>query len=133
MKLKLVLKKEWFDMILSGEKKEEYRDISEFYIPRIIELTSPLSIQGINKITGLFCYYWGMMGNKYKGLDCLFGHEQVNYRKYESVIFYMGYSKNRPSFEIELKYIHTGFGVEKWGAEPIKTYFVLKLGKIITC
>ena len=30
----LPIKKKWFDMILSGEKKEEYRDIKSYYITR---------------------------------------------------------------------------------------------------
>ena len=30
----LPIKKKWFDMILSGEKKEEYREIKPYYISR---------------------------------------------------------------------------------------------------
>ncbi|MCT3674453.1 ASCH domain-containing protein [Elizabethkingia anophelis] len=33
--LYLVLTKEWFDKILSGEKKEEYRAMTNFYISRL--------------------------------------------------------------------------------------------------
>lgn len=33
--LKLVLKKKWYDMIASGEKKEEYREITDYWIKRI--------------------------------------------------------------------------------------------------
>lgn len=33
--LPLVLKKRWYDMIDSGEKKEEYREHKEFWIKRI--------------------------------------------------------------------------------------------------
>jgi len=33
--LYLVLQKKWFDMILSGEKKEEYRDFTEYYVSRL--------------------------------------------------------------------------------------------------
>lgn len=33
--LPLVLKKRWYDMIASGEKKEEYREHKEFWIKRI--------------------------------------------------------------------------------------------------
>lgn len=33
--LQLTLKKKWFDMILSGEKKEEYRDIKPYWIARM--------------------------------------------------------------------------------------------------
>ena len=32
----LPIKKKWFDMILSGEKKEEYREIKPYYDKRFI-------------------------------------------------------------------------------------------------
>lgn len=32
--LTLPIKKKWFDMIASGKKKEEYREITEYYITR---------------------------------------------------------------------------------------------------
>lgn len=31
------IKKKWFDMILSGEKKEEYREIKKYYISRLLD------------------------------------------------------------------------------------------------
>ncbi len=34
--LHLTLKKKWFDMIFSGEKKEEYRDIKPYYNLRLL-------------------------------------------------------------------------------------------------
>ena len=33
--LKLVVKKKWFDMIVSGEKTEEYREIKPYWIDSI--------------------------------------------------------------------------------------------------
>jgi hypothetical protein len=33
--LRLTLKKKWFDMIASGEKKEEYREIKPYWINRL--------------------------------------------------------------------------------------------------
>ena len=36
--LTLPIKKRWFDMILSGEKKEEYRDITPYYETRFKNL-----------------------------------------------------------------------------------------------
>lgn len=33
--LKLTLKKKWFDMILSGEKKEEYRELKKHWEQRL--------------------------------------------------------------------------------------------------
>ena len=41
----LPIKKKWFDMILSGEKKEEYREIKPYYTTRFANLLG-LSISG---------------------------------------------------------------------------------------
>lgn len=35
--LHLVLKHKWFDMIKSGEKKQEYRDITDYWKARLVE------------------------------------------------------------------------------------------------
>jgi len=37
--LHLTLKKKWFDMILSGEKQEEYREIKPYWIKRLSNKT----------------------------------------------------------------------------------------------
>lgn len=39
--LKLTLKKKWFEMIASGEKKEEYREIKDYWTTRLED--SPLA------------------------------------------------------------------------------------------
>ena len=36
--LHLNLRKKWYDMILSGEKKEEYREIKPYWVKRIANL-----------------------------------------------------------------------------------------------
>lgn len=36
--LTLSLKKKWYDMIASGEKKEEYREITEYWNKRLCVL-----------------------------------------------------------------------------------------------
>ena len=45
--LHLNLKKKWFDMIASGEKKEEYREIKPHWIKRLKDhsLTNPKAFQ----------------------------------------------------------------------------------------
>ena len=40
--LHLNLKRKWFDMILSGEKKEEYRVISSYWLNRIGKPLEPI-------------------------------------------------------------------------------------------
>ena len=39
MNLHLTLKKNWFDLILSGEKKEEYREIKPYWEKRLMGKT----------------------------------------------------------------------------------------------
>ena len=98
----LNLKKQWFDMIFSGEKIEEYRDLSNYWGKRFESL---FSMQD-------------MYGNIYHTIT-------------ESIIFSNGYSKDRRQFEIEFKGIDIGNGNEKWGANKDKDYYILKLGKVL--
>ena len=42
----LPIKKKWYDMILSGKKKEEYREIKPYYIVRFMKM---LGYKNINK------------------------------------------------------------------------------------
>lgn len=45
--LHLPLKGEWYDMIESGEKREEYREFKEYYILRLVEMRNRLMGQDI--------------------------------------------------------------------------------------
>ena len=97
--LKLVLKRKWYDMISSGEKKEEYREISPYWKRQIMELR-----------------WWEPF---------------PRVREFDSVTFYLGYAKDRPSMTFKIEGISVGEGREDWGAEPGKKYFVIKLGERI--
>lgn len=101
----LILKKQWFDLILSGEKKEEYRDITEYWIKR------------------LFVNHREYFTLLKKGSQSL---------QFTHICFQHGYANDAPRFEIECKGIKIATGKKKWGAEKGKKYFVIKLGKIIS-
>ena len=47
--LHLTLKKEWFDMIKSGEKKEEYKDIVPYWTKRLCEKNDKEDVYEISK------------------------------------------------------------------------------------
>ena len=40
----LPIKKKWFDMILSGEKKEEYREIKPYWVARLVKNGYPNTV-----------------------------------------------------------------------------------------
>lgn len=101
--LVLVLKKKWFDMIASGIKKEEYREIKDYWIRRLIlkEYTDEAM-----KSTPL--------------------NEMIKQFKY--VRFRLGYASNAPEMKFELKSISIGIGKKEWGALD-KEVFILSLGE----
>lgn len=102
--LHLTLKKKWFDMIASGEKKEEYRELKEYWIKR-------------------FCtkeWYKFEMEVLHKAID----------KHYDAVIFRNGYNKNAPVITIECKGITIGHGKYKWGAHGQS--FIIRLGNVLS-
>ena len=105
--LSLVLKKQWFDMIAKGIKKEEYRDIKTYYVSRFI-----CDYDFVEEETGNIVTYG-------------------RFKDYDLVRFYLGYAKNRPSMDVEFKEIVQGKGKAEWGANPNKEYFVIRLGKVL--
>jgi len=106
--LRLTIKKQWFGMILSGEKKEEYREIKPFFISRLCE-PLPMSI-----ISG------GNLRDNHTGQNFKFKH-------YDAVEFINGYSKDAPRTTFEFKGVHAGKGNPAWGA-PDFDVFIIKLG-----
>lgn len=119
--LHLNLKKKWFDMILSGEKTEEYRDITEYWVRSLINPTDEgVTVQGvlyaINHPT-----------------ETLWINDYFEFKDFDTITFSNGYSKNRPQFVIEFKGLEIREGNPEWGAEPEERYFVLKLGDLIKC
>ena len=106
--LHLVLKRKWWDMIASGEKKEEYRDFNESWTKRILILTE----QGQKKV-----HYFGNLDEE----------EIVEYKDFDAICFHKGYTNTTMTFENDG--IEINYGREEWGAEPDKLYFIIKLGK----
>lgn len=101
--LTLPIKKKWFEMILSGEKKEEYRDRSRYYHQR----------------------FWPYLG-QYKN-----GETDEWKRREVTIRFRNGYSSDSRSF-VAVCTIDTGQGRPEWGAEPGKNYYRLQIKRIIS-
>ena len=55
MDLKLTLKKQWFDMILSGEKLEEYRVVKPFWESRLNKIMDgSVEIENVHFFNGAY-------------------------------------------------------------------------------
>lgn len=127
--LHLNLKREWFDMILSSVKEEEYREIKPHWCSQLIVKNSMYQTSD---------YWKGFLGrtvdNKivYKISDLDYFNSTFSFKKFDTITFSNGYAKNRDQFVIELEGIHIGGGVIDWGGKVNTDYFVLRLGKIIS-
>ena len=122
--LPLTIKKQWFDLIRSGEKTEEYREIKDFWCRRL--LTFGEELEG-----GVFDEMMGDLarpGWRHDGVLDAMGYFGVSFKEYDAIEFRNGYSPTSPRFIAQLKGIEIKQGIEAWGAEKDKFYFVLTLG-----
>lgn len=121
--LNLPLKKQWYNMIESGEKKEEYREIKKFWIDRLLWIHNYIDDPAVwrefvNELRHPFRYT----------REELFKLNCVEFGYYTHVRFRYGYTRRTMLFE--LKKIHIGVGNPKWGA-PEHEVFILTLGSRI--
>lgn len=119
--LHLTLKKKWFDMILSGKKKEEYREIKQYWNKRITG-SYIYDIITREKVSDSSCYSVISQNADILRNDWL-------PKQFDRIVFRKGYSKD--TITVECLGIEYGRGKTEWGAEKDKFYFVIKLGEII--
>ena len=109
--LDLPLKKEWYDMIESGIKTEEYREIKPYWIKRFcfasrtLDCREPMTECGVCFANSDFCC----------GYTCY---------PYTHVRFRYGYTKRTMLREIES--ITFGQGNPDWGAPKYRRVFIIK-------
>ena len=120
MNLQLSLKKQWFEMTKSGIKTEDYREITPYWVKRLIG----------NKFDEDYTIH-DFIHTLKNDLDSnLF--VRLYQRRFTTNTMTLGYPKKTDSERI-LKLEHKGIeirtGNPEWGAEPGKLYFVIKHGK----
>lgn len=92
------LKKQWFDMIKAGIKKEEYREINRYWIARLVAAMVPF--------TGTV----------------------LSFTDFGTIVFTLGYPKaddTERRLVFKNPRIRIGTGRPEWGAEPGRQYFVI--------
>lgn len=126
--LKLTIKKEYFDMILLGDKTEEYRKIKKHWFDRLVFLKEKVSNYfGLDKLkTDAFDFQLNEL------IKIKFRRSMIAFIPFDQVEFTNGYNSTSPKAIFECKGIEIRTGKPDWGAEPDKLYFVIKLGKEIS-
>lgn len=96
--LTLPIKKQWFDMICSGEKKEEYREDTAYYRTRF--------------------------GKMFDLSDAALSNPTL--QKVSRIALRNGYGTAVPTVVVTCL-LQRGYGRPEWGAEPGKISFVLRI------
>lgn len=97
--LVLPIKKKWFDMIKSGEKLEEYREIKPYYDKRLLNYFEHTDY-------GSFIV--------------------INPYNEKQIILRNGYNRDSASL-LCLCTLDMGTGKPEWGAEENKKYYILRI------
>lgn len=137
--LHLNLKKKWFDMIASGEKPEEYRELSDYWINRfVLDNENNKSVYhqkvGVSHDENMrnFSYLTGYLSKhlptRAQRLEYML-NTTAHLSEYDFTHFRNGYSKSSPQIIVGCKEILIGIGNPDWGA-PDYPVFIIKLGKI---
>ena len=121
--LQLSLKRKWFEMTKRGEKKEDYREINEYWVRRFFggidadELPTIITSLGIGR-----------------SIEWVSDFYLISPKTFSFNIMTLGYPKSDDTdrvLRLEHNGIRIGYGNPEWGAEPNKLYFIIKHGKIL--
>lgn len=102
--LRLTIKKKWFEMIKSGVKKEEYREIKKYWIQRLL-----------NDVE------YDSKHNTWDGVN----------KNFTQVEFKNGYQKNAPTILVEFKGLRIGEAKPDWSDNWQGDVFIISLGEIL--
>ena len=108
--LSLVLMHRWYDLIASDEKKEEYRELSPYWIRRLVEPVDGSWKDGVPSPSRLL---QGLQEGHYR------------FRMFRWVRFFRGYTSTW--LMLSFLGIRIGTGRPEWGATSGKLYFVIAL------
>lgn len=116
--LKLTLKNKWFNLVNTGKKTEEYREIKAHWIKRFISLNFTRKD-----------YLNGGAAELILQNPQYFAEERTKH--FDRIEFKNGYAKNSPTIICEFNGFEIRTGDPAFGANEKEIYFVLKIGSII--
>ena len=123
--LTLTIDKQWFDMVVSGEKKEEYRIIKGYWAKRLLLVRSELE-EPFSKLDKDLSEKWDSISPEMA--KYCFNSPYYKTIPFTHVLFINGYRKDSPRIEKEIESIT--IGKPKKGLCPDKwldtEFFIIK-------
>lgn len=124
--LNLSVTKEWYDLIVSGVKTEEYREIKPYWLQRLVDIED--SIKDNLRVKLPKVWNPANMDALVTIISKCLKLEILLFKPYTHILFINGYGANRP--RIEKKIVSITIGKPKKGLCPDKwldkEFFVIK-------
>lgn len=117
MTLDLVLTYKWYDMIASGEKLEEYREVGTWAHRLLKSDIKWLASIGVKQ-------YLSWFNDDIRAAKRALDQGMLSFRPYDTVRFHRGYTST--TMEFKIKDITIGMGKPEWGA-PLHDVFIISL------
>lgn len=122
MMLHLPLKAKWYVMQECGVKNEEYREITPYWIKRLLQWrennrTAPISTEE----AGMLCANLDNLKNLIRECPNVW---HLEFKPFTHVTFRYGYTQR--SFISKIDSISIDFGLPGWGAPIVKDVFVIR-------
>lgn len=111
--LVLPIKKKWFEMIVSGEKKEEYREIKPYY----------------NKCLGYEVIGFPFTEAIVENFKSIKEYDENQFKDIE-IVLRNGYRGDSPKVKCKCK-LRIGQGKKEWGAQEGENYYILEILEIL--
>lgn len=122
--LVLPLDFQWYDMIVYGDKREEYRDITAYWVNRLLGEVGYDETYLNETVRRLHVKGRAIPEN----IEQLFKSHNLVALPYKTVTFRRGYTRQTATFRL------TGFDIRcgnpSWGAQPGKKYFVISFSAL---
>ena len=107
------LKKEWFELIKSGEKKEEYREITPYWCNRLLD------VKRLNMM---------IEDCSAEMIELMVNKSYFHINQFSQVTFTLGYPNSGDKerrIVFKNAHIRIGEGKKEWGAKAGRKYFVI--------
>jgi len=125
--LHLPIKAQWFDLILSGVKKQEYRDVSDFYCRRLLIGKRELEFQSWEEMISDMRNF--SKKPRHESMGELFEYWDILMKDFKVIHLTNGYGNHCRQLWAKIESITVGKGNPEWGA-PDCDVFRIHLGEV---
>lgn len=130
--LHLTLKKQWFDLIRSGQKKQEFREVKPHWFSRLVDYDKQEVKENYDNLQDYMDNHFRICAYNVN-CECCLSHSECDtagtLKDFDEVHFKNGYAKDAPFLKVECLSIDCQNDIKT--PLGIGNFFVINLGEIL--